>query len=332
MALALDAYDVSSSLTRSQFVTSVLSALAAVSSLPFHEIHNAGGAVSIQPQLLTLHLLFPHILLDALDLLDRGLVKRLLVVAKKDQEFHHDLAVLPEARASEHLSSEAVYVEIQRPRTEVPLPSGTSNDESALLKRFYYVQSAQHSFNAQKFNRSNFRSTQSTGSDYKYQSTQCYEVLLDAWNCSCPAFTYAAFAATVTATVAPTLHHQELPQGGRGLDEAVQHNQAPRHHPGPAAVPPGTPVHFGGLAEALRNHSSQLSQNAATGTAGRLSHDPLPPVCKHLLACTLTEACPILFPVKPDSDPEAVGVKAGVLETYTTSEEAAGWAAGWGFA
>jgi len=40
----------------------------------------------------------------------------------------------------------------------------------------------------------------------------------------------------------------------------------------------------------------------------------------------------MLLPARPDNDPEAVGIKPGVLETFTTPEEAAGWAAGWGFA
>jgi len=109
---------------------------------------------------LTLHCLFPTELLPALDLLDRGLVSRLVYRPQ------------PAVRPSGDRGSEAP-VEAQ-PSSIV---EGTFEAESI---KTYYV-----------------RSAQPTRVTSRYQnvpgSATSYEVRLDAWNCSCAAFTFSAF-------------------------------------------------------------------------------------------------------------------------------------------
>ncbi|KAF2767534.1 hypothetical protein EJ03DRAFT_147254 [Teratosphaeria nubilosa] len=106
---------------------------------------------------LTLHILFQHELLPALDLLDRGLVTRLRI------QTNHNLPTTAEATR---------------------------------LGRPYYVRSAQQQATPRGGN---------SGSRYwnaDHQHTTYYEVRLEAWSCSCPAFAFSAFPSTFTDTTA----------------------------------------------------------------------------------------------------------------------------------
>ncbi|RDW83099.1 hypothetical protein BP5796_04590 [Coleophoma crateriformis] len=102
----------------------------------------------------TLHVVFPNnIFLPALDLLDRGLVTRLVQVEASVPEVQQD-ATAPAAPP------------LEGPRNTV-----------------YQVRSAQQP-------RSRFHQTAAT------TSTPVYTVRLEAWSCSCAAFTFSAFPAT----------------------------------------------------------------------------------------------------------------------------------------
>ena len=106
----------------------------------------------------TLHCLFPTELLPALDLLDRKLVSRLV--------YHPTPAAWPPIEGGSENSAEARSIAVQAVEEKD--------------RKIYYVRSAQLS-----------RSTS------RYQSipgsAKSYEVRLDAWNCSCAAFTFSAF-------------------------------------------------------------------------------------------------------------------------------------------
>lgn len=105
------------------------------------------------PVLLTLHCLFPSDLLPALDLLDRRLVTRFV------------LEPLPfPAGGSDQRRSE-----------EAPTPREEEHEGRAAV---YYVRSSQRS-------RYSGTTAEATGTNY--------EVRLQAWNCTCPAFAFAAF-------------------------------------------------------------------------------------------------------------------------------------------
>lgn len=111
----------------------------------------------------TLHVLFPNnIFLPALDLLDRGLVTRLVQVEENAREvLENPTAVPPQGPAN--LSTIAPALEVQK-------------------NALYQVRSAQQP-------RSRFNQSISA-------SVPVYIVRLDAWSCSCAAFTFSAFPAS----------------------------------------------------------------------------------------------------------------------------------------
>ena len=269
--------------------------------------------------LLTLHVLFPHELLPALDLLDRHLVTRLRIHTRASRndvsaapgtkattgtnstapapratspsEQHSNADAAPsiartapqDANASlnSHVSGlirtagappqdaeiagdagvEGVAGEGAAPWPRGAVPCGPELARgSALIDAgpyVYYVRSAQ-------------RRTSRYGTSI--DATSSYEVRLRAWNCSCPAFAFAAFPASVV--------------GMEGQGEAMLNEEQERDT--------GAGWKFGGV-----------------GLGGGT-----PPVCKHLLACVLGEWCELF--------------KGFIEERDVSVEEAAGWAAGWG--
>ena len=120
--------------------------------------------------LLTLHTLFPTDLLPALDLLDRGLVTRFVLASASDDD--NNSSTEPATHAS----------------TNVPTEESRSKRKQTLS---YYVRTAQQQKSFSRSSRSH-NSAATTG-----QLTTGYEVHLTAWNCSCPAFAFAAFPADV---------------------------------------------------------------------------------------------------------------------------------------
>lgn len=143
-----------------------------------------------------------------------------------------------------------------------------------------------------------------------------YHVHLTAWNCSCPAFAFAAFAGLTTTSgghengtsgsgadggggggggeYATAGLEAEVDAGGHlneriktmwlnHLQQATVIAPSPPRPPSTSTsnTPPSTstPFPFGGLAQ------SSPQQGIAQ----------IPPTCKHLLACLLAETCPDLF-------------------------------------
>jgi hypothetical protein len=108
----------------------------------------------------------------------------------------------------------------------------------------YYVRSAQQ--------RSSRFST-------SYDSTTSYEVRLSAWNCSCPAFAFAAFPSAIPTSTVPgpsSISHSEVEE--RIVGHVEQDTIEGRH-------------------------------DAEEWTFGGVSLGTTTPVCKHLLACVLVE-------------------------------------------
>lgn len=114
--------------------------------------------------LLTLHTLFPTDVLPALDLLDRGLVTRFVLAASASNT--------DDGSSSKHQAAKTAEKSQDPPKRRQTLS--------------YYVRTAQQQ---KSFPRS--RNTAAAA----VQATTSYEVHLAAWNCSCPAFTFAAFPA-----------------------------------------------------------------------------------------------------------------------------------------
>jgi hypothetical protein len=170
----------------------------------------------------TLHFIFPHELLPALDILDRKLITQL---------------VFMESRGTAQST----------PGSCPPQPDGSSTATEQAQWEIFYVQSASVTSSSSK-SKSHHRRVYNSTSTY-------YEVRLDAWNCTCPAFAFSAFGET------PDLSHDQAgqedeDQTGAGIDGDWEGWR------------------FGGT--------------ATRDGAGA-------PICKHILAAVLGKALPSLF-------------------------------------
>lgn len=140
-------------------------------------------------QLLSLQVLFPNEFLPALDLLDRGLVTRLRIQDTETEGAVNTQKddVVCEVQNEDNRLDEAMEDMTDKPTNDNPTPAQDQpmidtlepTVNSAPRNSTYYVRSAQH-------HPSRYTS---------YDTTTSYEVRLLAWNCSCPAFAFAAFPA-----------------------------------------------------------------------------------------------------------------------------------------
>jgi len=163
--------------------------------------------------MLTLHFLFPHELLPALDLLDRKLVTCLQV---REPPIANQDPTIDKARS---LVSETYYVQ----------------SASAVTSKLPRSTKFRNAFNP---------------------SDTCYEVHLDSWSCSCPAFAYSAF-------------------GGFDIDDEKEVDS-------PKSV------------EDNFEDDHVLEEGWVFG--GSLTRDASPvAICKHILAASIGKAALILF-------------------------------------
>lgn len=117
-----------------------------------------------------------------------------------------------------------------------------------------------------------------------------YEVRLDSWNCTCPAFA----AAALKLIMSESSPEQALPQSAGRQSEKVEVRDQ------------------GAVAEdAGDNGGTVLIGGVAT------KDEALVPVCKHILAAALCDTSPGLF-------------GAGMKIREVNADELAAWAAGWG--
>lgn len=117
-----------------------------------------------------------------------------------------------------------------------------------------------------------------------------YEVRLDAWNCTCPAFA----AATLKLIMSESSSEQALPQSAGRQSEKGETREE------------------GVMAQNDEdNRGTVLIGGIAT------NDEALVPVCKHILAAALCDTSPGLF-------------GAGMKIRQVSTDELAAWAAGWG--
>lgn len=237
-----------------------------------------------RPYLLTLHVLFPHLLLPALDLLDRGLVTRLIL----DTQSHSSSDAAPESHGRETDASE-------------------DREGAVRVVVGYDVTSASsvHSSNRFASRRSEERyGDDEDGSGGGVIAGRTYQVTLDGWHCSCPAFAFAAFGngnSTTTTIVTPQNDQVRASMNESEHDQDDQsHEMRPQHR--------NLGLCFGGLTCIPRSRSKEKT---------------LPPVCKHLLAVMLGEWCGSIFQDQSNA-------ARGMRERIMTLDEVAGWAAGSG--
>lgn len=127
-----------------------------------------------------------------------------------------------------------------------------------------------------------------------YDATANYEVRLTAWNCSCPAFAFAAFPSTIDSV---------LPTNDGG--DAGSSTRVAQHHMARLSKAENL-----GKAPNVRAHDT----TPTVGGVYECSNDV--PMCKHILACILVERCCLFTDF--------------VEERRVSVAEYAGWAAGWG--
>lgn len=209
-----------------EFVTQLLN------SLPLLPQHNADtnplhdAPEPVKRQLLSLQVLFPNEFLPALDLLDRRLVTRFCI----------DNSDPPPTGISSTAS-----VPKADPNTAPPDPT------PHLADTVHYVRSAQQ--RPSRFSTS-------------FDTTASYEVRLSAWNCTCPAFAFAAF---------------------------------PSIHPEPP-IPTYTSHYESALTRDLAGAEPDTERAAIEWVFGGMSlGEGIPPLCKHLLACVLAKRCKGVF-------------------------------------
>lgn len=207
------------------FITAVISQLGRIDSTPVTALsslcrHDLKSAKSI---FIALHFLFPHELLPALDLLDRKLVIQLISMASRG---------IPESTPGSCPSQ----------------PDRSSATTEQAQWEIFYVQSASAALSSSKSN-SRYRRVYNPTAPY-------YEVRLDAWNCTCPAFAFSAFGGASDISHDQVGPANEEYQAGVGIEAD------------------GEGWRFGGIA-------------TGDGTAA--------PICKHILAAVLGKALPGLF-------------------------------------
>ena len=210
------------------FITWMISQHATMDSTPSGTVQSLStlrrqDVRSAKSLFITLHFLFPHELLPALDLLDRKLVIQLVVMSSLDSG---------QSTSASH-------------NTESDLPAVATHQK---LWEIFYVQSASATASSSKSN-SRYRRVYNPTGTY-------YEVRLDAWNCTCPAFAYSAFGGPAD------LGHEQASSGD-----------------GYAQTDSGTTESRGGC--------------RFGGTATREGTGA--PICKHILAAMLGKALPGLF-------------------------------------
>ncbi|KAF3041552.1 hypothetical protein E8E12_007364 [Didymella heteroderae] len=237
-------------------------------SLPAFREHDVSAASSpfsnapevVKKQLLSLQVLFSNEYLPALDLLDRKLVTRFLISVEEPlitsnetpNTAHNTTASVPAVQAQDSEPSNAVLNDIIR-----QLPQAT-------VDTVHYVRSAQQ--------RSSRFST-------SYDSNIAYEVRLSAWNCTCPAFAFAAFPAVHPEPPLSTF----TPRPISSLNRDSQEEDVRTEDRGTAEWM------FGGVS---------LGQD-------------MPPICKHLLACVLAERCGSVFGEYVEEKRVSVEIAAG---------------------
>ena len=250
---------------------------------------------SAKPLLITLHALFPHTLLPALDLLDRRLVARLVYIPPSS-------SCLPASR--EHDSGKegggggggrggggrgggggvrgdnagaAAGDEMEREAQEQKQDEGRLSEKKRVV--VYYVKSSSSSSSAQQQGRSRSR-IYGSNSSRSGEGATWYEVRTKGWSCSCKAFAFGAFRA--------------------GVDEMGEYGEQEVDEE-----------------EMFLHGGDEEGGNEEWRWGGLMVEEEEDmPLCKHLFACVLAEHWGF--------------AREMVEEREVGRGEMAGWAAGWG--
>lgn len=214
----------------------------------------------VKPLVLTLHCLFPNELLPALDILDRDLITRYTIKPRNS-------GPLGEAICRPEYGEDERGIEVycgDDPRTQRQQRRDINREDDyegeCFDSEIYFVLST-----AAK------RRPEVEEDAHHQQHGSEYQVCLDAWNCTCPAFTLATFQDLDPET-------DETPQQTEGHIE--------RNQPVDTTTKSKNWV-FGGCL-------TQSTPCTSSPSGCCFMHDS-PSICKHLLACVLVSQCPGIF-------------------------------------
>jgi hypothetical protein len=227
-------------------LTSLLSTISSIPvPSPAEENPLPSAPPSAQPLLATLHVLFPSLLLPALDLLDRGLIARVSLTQPPAL-----VKPEPEARTIDQAHTE--HESLPTRSSALPEQGEQVARQTDIAPTFYMATSLASTMR---------RRGRGKSRDRDGDSTREYLVQLEAWNCSCPSFTFDAFPPPSRTAI----------DGGAESEQQDDSGQA---------------VAAGGREEAWSIGGLSLD-----GT-GKVGFGPAVPCCKHILACVLADKWP----------------------------------------
>ncbi|KAL4959426.1 uncharacterized protein BDV14DRAFT_184746 [Aspergillus stella-maris] len=279
---------------------------------------------SLKPLMLTLHCIFPNEFLLALDILDRGLVRRVNIHEGGDEDADKE---------QDDLESTA-GTQIEGSTT----PMGTRKEDFFFVTSASMIPTSSSSKPKTPSSRSLYPTSQAVSGpeelrngiqsrkDKQWQE-KGYEVRLQAWNCTCPPFTLSAFR---------DLGPEPLPSSPPSSD-TLSRSSSPESSPVHGQTHPektgdhSSPKHDHRTAEADTSSPTTDSNTPAYTFGGTLPLHAVsaPPVCKHILACLLVAICPRLGSGSEGGESEIEGGLTGGF-VRLEREEVAALCAAWG--
>ncbi|KAL4941008.1 hypothetical protein BDV06DRAFT_195443 [Aspergillus oleicola] len=276
---------------------------------------------NLKPLMLTLHCIFPNEFLLALDILDRGLVRRVRMEGgnEGDQDGLEEEFGETQIDTSPTTSRTEDFFFVTSAST---VPSISSSKLKPTSSRSLYPASQ-----AGGPNQDQFKNEIQNRKEKSWQE-KGYEVRLQAWNCTCPSFTISAFRdlgpeplpssppSSVTSSSSPSSHRHG--QTGKIGDHHAHSNNSAQGDPKTAD------------ADASKSNTNSKVPAYSFGGTLSLHAESAPPVCKHILACVLAALCPGLGSGDPgNGNGEGEG---GMKDIFVTldSEVVAALCAGWG--
>ncbi|KAK0673430.1 hypothetical protein QBC41DRAFT_125157 [Cercophora samala] len=220
---------------------------------------------------ITLHVLFPNLLLPALDLLDRGLVQKLTLSLSNPNPATTQPPPPPPINK----------IKLEDP-PQLPQPTGNNEENNVRNKpseenkgSIYVVYSTTTATPSRKRKTTTTTTTTTTTlpkpdpdnesplSVEREKNTQKYLVHLQAWNCTCAAFAFSTVQSLLDSSPSPP---PPLPN-----DLLLPEQQQP------------------GASEAQPGQEQQDWEFGGLSTDGKGPNGGQVPMCKHLLACLLAE-------------------------------------------
>ncbi|KAL4928245.1 uncharacterized protein BDV17DRAFT_264535 [Aspergillus undulatus] len=265
---------------------------------------------NLKPLMLTLHCIFPNEFLLALDILDRGLVRRVRIRDGDGDETPTENSQ-SSGRQEDFFFVTSASTISSTPSSPKPRPPSSLFPASQARSELDHMHNEARSL--------------------KHWQEKGYEVRLQAWNCTCPPFTLSAFRDLgLEREPMPSSPPSSLPSSPSFPAQMEEHddgNDKDKPAPGdadsvnldssPSAYAPAPAYSFGGTIP-LHGESAL-------------------PVCKHVLACLLAALCPGLgggeagVGSEVDGNGERVGRDSRLDRCVSIDrEEVAALCAGWG--